>query len=145
MKTRTIMTNFMARAMMTLLIVLLQSATATIEGYTVRTVSNPAIEGTVEVKIDNGTWSSTVEASAGQTVYFRINLPAGYEISGFSIETDNGRPVNTSNGNRFTMPSDNVTVFADFTYTGHGVIDSYTVTLSPGDVTVIPIVYHFDP
>ena len=144
MKTRTIMTNFMARAMMTLLIVLLQSATATIEGYTVNTVPYPAIEGTVQVSLDNATWSSTVDASAGQTIYFRISLPAGYENTFFSIETDNGRRI-TYTGNHFTMPSDNVTVYADFTYTGHGVIDSYTVTLSPGSGTGTPIVYQFDP
>ena len=144
MKTRTIMTNFMARAMIALLIVLLQSATATIEGYTVNTVPYPAIEGTVQVSLDNATWSSTVDASADQTIYFRINPPAGYENTFFSIETDNGRRI-TSNGNQFTMPDDDVTVLADFTYTGHGVIDSYTVTLSPGDGTGTPIVYHFDP
>ncbi len=144
MKTRTIMTNFMARTMMTLLIVLLQSATATIEGYTVNTVPYPAIEGTVQVSLDNATWSSTVDASAAQTIYYKINLPAGYEISGFSIETDNGMGI-TNTGNHFAMPSDNVTVLADFTYTGHGVIDSYTVTLSPGSGTGTPIVYQFDP
>ena len=134
MKTRTIMTNFMARAMMTLLIVLLQSATATIEGYTVNTVPYPAIEGTVQVSLDNATWSSTVEASANQTVYFRINPPAGYEISGFSIETDNGRRI-TYTGNHFTMPSDNVTVFADFSYMGSESVPVIIVTLSPGDGT----------
>ena len=144
METRTIITNYMARAMMTLLIVLLQSATATIEGYTVNTIPYPAIEGTVQVSLDNATWSSTIDASAAQTIYFRINLPAGYEISGFSIETDNGRRI-TYTDHQFTMPSDNVTVYADFTYTGHGVIDSYTVTLSPGSGTGTPIVYQFDP
>ena len=144
MKARTIMTNFMARAVMTLLIVLLQSATATIKGYTVNTVPYPAIEGTVQVSLDNATWSSTVDASAGQTIYFRINLPVGYENTFFSIETDNGRLI-TYTDHQFTMPSDNVTVYADFTYTGLGVIDSYTVTLSPGSGTGTPIVYQFDP
>ena len=144
METRTIMTNFMARAMITLLIVLLQSATATIEGYTVSTVPYPAIEGTVQVSLDNSTWSSTVEAPAGQTVYFRTKLPSGYEISRLSIDADNTGPVNFS-GNHFTMPNDNVTVSAKFDYTGLGFTDSYTVTLSPGIGTGTPIVYQFDP
>ena len=43
MKTRTIITNFMARTAMTLLIIMLQGATATIEGYPVSTVPYPAI------------------------------------------------------------------------------------------------------
>lgn len=144
MKTRTIITNFMARTAMTLLIIMLQGATATIEGYTVSTVPYPAIDGTVEVSLDNVTWSSSIDATDGQTVYFRFNPPAGYVISYRSIETDHGNLVSYT-GNQFTMPNDNVTLYVDFTYTGLGDIDSYTVTLSPGFNTGTPIVYHFDP
>ena len=129
---------------MTLLIVLLQSATATIEGYTVNTVPYPAIEGTVQVSLDNATWSSTVDASAGQPVYFKFNAPAGYEIFGFNIETDKGKLV-TSVDKQFTMPNDNVTLYVDFRYTGFEVTTAYTVTLSPGLGTGTPIIYHFDP
>ena len=144
MKTRTIITDFMARTAMTLLIIMLQGATATIEGYTVSTVPSPAIDGTVEVSLDNATWYSSVNATDGQTVYFRFNPPSGYEIIYRSIETDKGKLVSYTD-KQFTMPNDNVTLYVDFRYTGLGVIDSYTVTLSPGLGTGTPIIYHFDP
>ena len=134
-------TSMIIRAAFLLLLAIGQTAWA--QQYTVSTMAYPNIADAVQVSLDNQNWSSSITASAGGTVYFKLNIPIGYDLHGYSIEHENGF-VSYSN-NDFTMPNSNVTISAYFDYSPTGSSISYTATLSPGNGTGNSIVYYFDP
>ncbi len=112
-------------------------------GYTVSVEANPNIYGAVQVSLDNATWGSSVTTSANDVVYFRFNLPFGYVMNGFFIETEGGVSVGYSD-NHFAMPPSNVTVHADFSLDIIAPV-TYNVTLLPGMGEGNPIVFIFNP
>lgn len=131
------------RAALPLLITILSTATAWAQQYTVFAMSTPFVWDAVQVSLDNQNWDIILPASAGETVYFKINTPIGYVLNGYSIESESGSVSHTSH--QFTMPNSNVTVSANFVLDPAGSSINYTVILSPGEGTGNDITYYFDP
>ena len=86
----------------------------------VSTAADPLIGGTVQVSLDDKTWTGSVSAWRGQTVYLSATPADGYVLQTIEIRGDTFREINHYNKasvamNRFfDMPAEAVTVTATF-------------------------------
>ncbi|MBP5714820.1 MAG: InlB B-repeat-containing protein [Prevotella sp.] len=70
--------------------------------------------GTVEVSLDNSTWSNSYVVAVGTKVYYRFTPNSGYHLENYSISSGGNAVATDNTDNSFVMPDGDVTITADF-------------------------------